>query len=310
MKIPKWSDEELPFEYFGKFEKALKHNRIPKAERGQLLPVYLSGKAQASFAQVEDDMMDDYDLVKETVLESLGDTPASADRRWWSLARQTEEDAGAFYLRLRATGLRQLHGLKTREEIIDQLIWSRFLSLLPQECYSSVVNKCLKTGLEASKLVKEFEETRSFARRHQPWRNTSAGQHSQSSNRGPSDHGYKRAPANGEQHVSAGGGSNSNTVGSGNSHGGNIRTSYPQENASGSQASGGRSSRSERQGQNSRKPVTCFGCGEQGHIRPNCPNRVRRVSTLGRVQLCWLMVAWQDSQLGTIELTRELRELL
>ena len=163
IKIPKWSDEEVPFEYFGNFEKALKHNRIPRAEWGQLLPVYLSGRAQASFAQLGEDMMDDYDLVKETMLESLGDTPASADRHWWSLARQAGEDAGVFYLRVRSTGLRRLHGLKTREEITEQLILSRFLSLLPQDCYSNVVTKCPKNGLEVSRLVQEFEETRSSA---------------------------------------------------------------------------------------------------------------------------------------------------
>ena len=27
--------------------------------------------------------------------------------------------------------------------------------------------------------------------------------------------------------------------------------------------------------------MTCFGCGEQGHIRPNYPNRVRRVKSPG-----------------------------
>ena len=80
IKTPKWSHDEIPFEYLLKFEKAMKHNR---SEWGQLLPVYLSGKAQASFAQVGEEMLDNYDLVKETMLESLGDTPASADRRWY-----------------------------------------------------------------------------------------------------------------------------------------------------------------------------------------------------------------------------------
>ena len=59
----------------------MRHNGIDKGTWGQLLPVYLSGRAQASFAQVDPDTLDDYDAVKETMLESLGDTPASADRR-------------------------------------------------------------------------------------------------------------------------------------------------------------------------------------------------------------------------------------
>ena len=51
------------------------------------ITVYLSGRAQASFSQVGDDMLDDYEKVKEVMLESLGDTPASADRRWWTIHR-------------------------------------------------------------------------------------------------------------------------------------------------------------------------------------------------------------------------------
>ena len=63
-KIPKWSDEEIPFEYFLKFEKAVKHNKIEKAAWGQLLPVYLAGRAQAALAQVDGDELEDYDSVK------------------------------------------------------------------------------------------------------------------------------------------------------------------------------------------------------------------------------------------------------
>ena len=177
------------------------HNEVAKSEWGHLLPVYLSGRAQASFSQVGDDTLDDYELVKETMLESLGDTPASADRRWWTINHHTGEAPGAFYLRVRSTGLHRLHGLRSRDEVVERTILSRYLSLLSQECYSFVFAKGPKDGVEAARLVQEFEETRGFARRHQPWRNTSAGQHNQSSNRGPNDHGYKRAPANGEQQV-------------------------------------------------------------------------------------------------------------
>ena len=41
------------------------------------------------------------------MLESLRDTPASADRRWWTMAYQTDEDPGAFYLHVHSTGLRR-----------------------------------------------------------------------------------------------------------------------------------------------------------------------------------------------------------
>ena len=59
IKVPKWSEEDTPFEYFTKYEKALTHNGIDKRSWGQLLPVYLTGRAQASFTQVSDDILDD-----------------------------------------------------------------------------------------------------------------------------------------------------------------------------------------------------------------------------------------------------------
>ena len=170
VKPPKWSDEDTPFEYFGKYEKAMLHNGVERSAWGTLLPVYLAGRAQAALAQVNVDELSEYDKVKATLMESLGDTPASADRKWWSLTRLPGEEPGSFYLRVRAIGLRRLYGLSTVGEITEQVILSRYLSLLPAECYSVVVGKSPKSGLEASRMVQEFEETRSFARKRQPWK--------------------------------------------------------------------------------------------------------------------------------------------
>ena len=66
--------------------------------------------------------------------------------------------------------LRRLYGLSSKEEITEKVILSRFLSLLPADCYSAVVNKHPKTGLEASRLVQEYEETRTYVRKKQPWK--------------------------------------------------------------------------------------------------------------------------------------------
>ena len=157
IKVPRWTDEETPSEYFNKFEKALTHNGVGKETWGHLLPVYLAGKAQAAFAQVEVSALADYERVKATLLESLGDTPACADRKWWTLNRQTSEEPGQFYLRVRATGLRRLAGFNSRDEVVEQVILSRFMSLLPSECYSAVVSKQPKSGLEAARMVKKLE---------------------------------------------------------------------------------------------------------------------------------------------------------
>ena len=82
-----------------------------------MLQVYLSGKAQASFAQVNPTILKDYDQVKQAMLESLGDTPDGADKRWCTLSRQRDEDHRALYLRVHSTGFRRMHGLETKEEL-------------------------------------------------------------------------------------------------------------------------------------------------------------------------------------------------
>ena len=170
IKPPKWTDDETPYEYFGKYEKAMLHTGVEKSAWGQLLPVYLAGRAQAALAQVDISALDDYDSVKSILLESMGDTPTSADRKWWSLNRQPGEEPGSFYLRVRGLGLRRLHGLTSKDEVVEHVILSRYLSLLSADCYGAVVNKQPKTGLETARLVQEYEETRSFTRKRQPWK--------------------------------------------------------------------------------------------------------------------------------------------
>ena len=146
--------------------------------------------------------------------------------------------------------MRKLHGLKDREEIVEHVVLSRFLSLLPPECYSFVIAKQPKTGLEAAKMVQEYEETRIFSRRRQPWKDS--GTHSNQ---------YRREQGSG--------------VATGNVSSGVVaKESSGSQNAGGTHSNSGKFVKGERQ---PRKPITCYGCGELGQIRPNCPNKVRRV---------------------------------
>ena len=93
--VPKWTDGENPSEYFSKYEQA--HNGVAKEKWGSLLQIYLSGSAQASFAQVNPLVVKDYEGVKQVMLESLGDTPDGADKRWCTLSRHRGESHRALY---------------------------------------------------------------------------------------------------------------------------------------------------------------------------------------------------------------------
>ena len=277
VKVPKWTDDEVPFEYFTKLEKALAHNGVDKSSWGQLLPVYLAGKAQAALAQVPAASLDDYDLVKSVLLESLGDTPASADRKWWSLSRQPSEDACAFYLRIRALGIRRLQGLSSKEEILEKLVLSRFLSLLSADTYTGAMTRQPKDGLEAARIVQELEETRTFSRRRQHWRPDS-NHHSHSGRREPTVN--SGSPSGGSfsssGYDSQGGGS------PGSSNPGSV--AGVEEVTGGSPSAGAPASSSYASGTQdrlNRKPIICHSCGEPGHIRPNCPNIIRSVRVPG-----------------------------
>ena len=206
------------------------------------------------------------------MLESLGDTPNFADRRWWSLSRLPNEDIGALYLRIRSTGLRRLDCLKTREEVVEHTILSRFMSLLPQDCYAAVSDRHPKDGKTAARMAQEWEDTRRFSRCQRPWRTGQRPYNSFRGSEGELQGGYNGS--NPGSHVT-GGPSSSGVVSSPSSNSGS-KVSSTQEN-NGKQASGG-AGRYERGNQRERKPIICFGCGEAGHIKPKYPNKVRRVS--------------------------------
>ena len=276
VKVPKWTDGDQPFTFFTKLETALTHNGVDKATWGSLLPVYLSGRAEVAFSQVDPTLLGDYDSVKSVLLKALGDTPAHADRNWWSLARLSGETPADFYLRIRNTGLRRFCKLPTREAVVDHVILSRFLSLLPADSYTAVMSQHPKTGLEAAELLQDFEETRAYSWKRQSWKNSHSGRREHG--RGGSSSGGSSSGSssgNGNNHGSGNKGpseSGSSTTGSNSTNGAGARENSSQSNSSAPSSNNNR-------GRGRNKPIICHGCNEPGHIKPNCPNRVRIVKS-------------------------------
>ena len=266
VKVPKWTDGDQPFPFFTKLETAFTHNKVDKATWGHLLPVYLSGRAELAFSQVDSSLLGDYEAVKSVLLKALGDTPAHAERHWWSLARLSGETPADFFSRVRHTGLRRLSQLPTREAVVDHVILSRFLSLLPTDSYAAVMAQHPKTGLEAAEFLLDFEETRAYSRKRQPWQ----------------DHHHRREPHRSKSPNNSSEGTYSSGTGGGDTSSGSGVIEVTGGNPSaGAPASGSSSSSSRHSGGNSdrgyRKPIICHNCGEPGHIRPQCPHKVRTV---------------------------------
>ena len=262
--IPKWVEGESPSDFFGKYEQALSHNGVDRSKWGSLLQVYISGSAQASFRQINPVLYSNYDQVKKEMLESLGDTPDGADKRWFTLSRQGGENHRALFRRVHNTGYRRMDGLESKEACCDRMVLSKFLTLLSPECYASVAAMRPRNGQEAARLAQEYEEDASFARSLNP--QSSGGHHSNY---------YRREHSNDIVQQQEGAGS-PGIPKSGSGYQGRNNTPSPVLG----QASGTNQLKIDKPF----RQVTCYGCGELGHIRPNCPNRERNVRVVRSVK--------------------------
>ena len=283
--VPKWTENEVPHEFLSKYEIAQVHNGVDKAEWGLLLQVYLSGTAQAAYALLDPALYRDYDLLKEQLLKDLRDTPEQADRRWWSLAKKQNETFGAFLVRMKSTANRRFQDCLTREELLEKVILSKFLFSLPPEHYNAVTLREPKTAMQAANIVDDLVSRSEFARTH-----LRGGEKPEQHGRreyGHRYHGY-RNDRGGRTSPTENKSQSNNPRQAGTS---NIE-SKPQEpvggkvvsnpshqsgnNQSGNNQSGNNLSSGSRQGRP--RQIICYSCREPGHIKPNCPYRVRRLS--------------------------------
>ena len=274
--IPKWVEGESPSDFFSKYEQALSHNGVEKSKWGSLLQVYISGSAQASFRQLNPAVLSDYELVKKEMLESMGDTPDGANKRWFSLSRHKGENHRALFRRVHNTGYRRMDGLETKEACCNRMILSKFLTLLSPDCYASVSAKRPANGQEAARYAQEFEEDVSFARSLQP--RSHGGYHNS----------YKREHSNGRVEQQLGSGSSNSSKNGSDGHVSNSSSSPVKGEGVGSNQLNVQKSYNKEKGyRKERKPIVCYACGEPDHIRPNCPNKIRRVKSpeLGSVMI-------------------------
>ena len=280
--VPKWTESEVPHEFLSKYEIAQVHNGVDKSEWGLLLQVYLTGTAQAAYALLDPGIYRDYDMVKEQLLKDMRDTPEQADRRWWSLAKKNNESFSAFLVRMRSTATRRFEGCLTREELLEKVILSRFLFSLPAEHYNAVTLREPKTAVQAAGILDDMVSRSEFARTH-----LGGGERQQNHSYMRRDHryhGYRSGRSSPTENKPQG--NNIRQSGTSNGEpkpqepvGGKVvsNQSHPSGNSqSGNNQSGSSQSSGSRQGKP--RQIICYSCREPGHIKPNCPYRVRRLS--------------------------------
>ena len=273
VEVPKLRDEESPSEFFVKWEQAQGHNGMPRDSWAGVLPVYLSGRAQSAYTQIHPDQKCDYVAVKSELLKLLGDTPDASDKKWWLLARKGGETPGDLFQRVFSVATRRMDGFETREEVMEREILSRYMSLLQPDCYSHVAARKPKTGQAAALMVQEFEDERNFAGKLR----YKGGAQGSAFRPHYGNAQWTRNPGQG------GGSAGSNSVGGSaseknESENGNQGLT-PKKEVVVQNDQRNDKSRQDRWQKRERKPIVCYGCGQPGHIRPNCPEKIRRLKS-------------------------------
>ena len=270
--VPKLRDEENPSEFFVKWEQAQGHNGMPRESWAGVLPVYLLGRAQSAYAQIHPEHKYDFVSVKHELCKLLGDTPDAADKKWWLLGRRGGESPGDLFQRVFSVATRRMDGFESREEMLEREILSRYMSLLQQDCYSYVAAKKPKTGQEAALMVQEFEDERSFAGRPRYSNGSQGG--SFRPHYGPKKWTRNPSQGNGGTGSSPGVGHVPEKEESDNSNPG------PTSNKDAVVQNDLRGDKPKPKWQRKeRKPIVCYGCGKPGHIRPDCPDTIRRMKS-------------------------------
>ena len=258
--VPKWTESETPSDFLSKYEIAQVHNGVDKVEWGLLLQVYLSGSAQAAYNLLDPLLYRDYDSLKVQLLTDLRDTPEQADRRWWALSKKTGESFNNFLVRMRTTANRRFENCLSKEDMLEKVLLSRFLYSLSGEQYEAVSLREPKTASQAAGLLDDLVSRAEFAKAHLRGQERSGYVRK--------DHGQKyhgQFRPSGQAVVEAK---------PQDPAGGKPVVSAPQQNNNSSSGSGQGNG---RQGGRPRQ-IVCYGCKEPGHIKRNCPYRVRRLS--------------------------------
>ena len=254
VSIPKWTDEERPANYLWKFKQAMTCNKEPKIRWAELLPLYLTGNASTIYtARVSADVKNDYEAIKTILLDSFGDTVLQARKDWWTFRKLQGESPEELVIRIEGKIKRGLDGCDSIMDATAMITLSRFLSILPSDVSPFVLGRNPKSAMEAAHMASEFQALHSWKAKP-TYSSRYDCRDENPSYRSDRSEGRKDASSSASG-TARGGGQNRQQQG------------FSERNKT----------RTESYSNNSERPITCYGCGEKGHKRPDCPKRVRRV---------------------------------
>ncbi|XP_034275502.1 zinc finger and SCAN domain-containing protein 12-like [Pantherophis guttatus] len=145
-------------DYLEGFESVAYTNRWPRAEWVAKLKPYLSRKALLACSILEPNIANDYDIVKERILNQYGITTEMQRQCFRQFRYQEAMGPRETCQILQALGRRWLKPERhTKEQILELLILEQFLIILPPEMQDWVRGCCPETCAQVVDLVESFQ---------------------------------------------------------------------------------------------------------------------------------------------------------
>ena len=236
-----WKDQDDPDVYIQQFERWMAIHKVPKTAWAELLPNVLEGKVRTIYhTDISDADVGNYDKVKELLLAALGSTVDECRREYWFLKQLPKESMIDMAVRVKRMTTRYCKGCTTVETVAEQMALGRFLSMLPPGIAAQVRREKPKTTTEAARMADTITKDRAELKEAY-WNKP------KDNNRKPYFERKDTSPKPESSHVS------SNNMG---------------ESEDTSNADSGPFSW-----------MKCYGCGQKGHKRSECPKKVLRIIT-------------------------------
>ncbi len=251
-RLPNWVDNDQPGAYFDQFERAMKFSDVPKEEWPQRLISHLTGRALNAFNRnVPTDCVDDYDRLKEALMDAMGLSKERCSREFWTFQRKYGDNCQDVARQLEAMAERYTEGCRTAQDCVRVFAMGKFLTLYPMDAAEHVRMKRPESTLVAANLMDEYMSVRYQMRdrrsynQHRGWRTSESYRGARFDTDRKSDGSKELLEERSE-----------------------IKNDIKPSDFQGNGKSQGRP-----------KTFRCYSCNEPGHKSAECPKKVLRVTS-------------------------------